>query len=53
MVAINEDMMALGRRGHFDQQVVNLNQLVKTVDQMIDTPETLKITCTLRRPAFH
>ncbi|MGI5835570.1 MAG: histidine kinase N-terminal 7TM domain-containing protein [Chloroflexota bacterium] len=45
MVAINEDMMALGRRGHFDQQVVNLNQLVKdAVDQMIDTPETLKIS---------
>jgi len=44
MVAINEDMMALGRRGHFDQQPLDLNQLVKdAVEQMVEVPETLDI----------
>lgn len=44
MAAINEDMMALGRRGHFDQQAVDLNQLVSdAVDQMVGVPETLRV----------
>jgi len=44
MVAINEDMMALGRRGHFDRQPVDLNQLVKdAVGQMVGAPETLAV----------
>lgn len=42
--AINEDMMALGRRGHFDEQAVDLNRLVEQVlDQLSPRPDTLEI----------
>ncbi len=45
MAAINEDMMALGRRGHFAQQPVNLNPLVEqSVQRLPDKPDSL-IVC--------
>ncbi len=44
MADINEDMMALGRRGHFDQETVDLNVLAKqAVDQMSTSPRNLTV----------
>ncbi|HEX2924030.1 MAG TPA: PAS domain S-box protein, partial [Chloroflexota bacterium] len=44
MAAINEDMMALGRRGHFEQQPVDLNLLVEqALAQMPAVPATLTV----------
>ena len=43
-VEINEDMMALGRRGHFDEQAVDLNKLVEqALGQLTPHPDTLEI----------
>lgn len=44
MADINEDMMALGRRGHFDQESVDLNGLVRqVVAQMANFPPNLTL----------
>ncbi len=44
MAAINEDMMALGRRGHFEQQHVDLNLMVEqAVEQMAARPASLSV----------
>lgn len=44
MSRINEDMMVLGRRGHFDFEPTDLNHVVEwAMAQLPDPPETLKI----------
>ncbi|MHB0868562.1 MAG: histidine kinase N-terminal 7TM domain-containing protein [Chloroflexota bacterium] len=44
MADINEDMMALGRRGHFDAQPVDLNRLVEqALAQIAEQPEGLAV----------
>ncbi len=44
MADINEDMMALGRRGHFDQEPMDLSELVRrAAEQMPNLPESLII----------
>ncbi len=44
MADINEEMMALGRRGHFDQELADLNHLVRqAVAQMANPPRGLRV----------
>lgn len=44
VAAINEDMMALGRRGHFEEEPVDLNELVRqALDQLPQRPSTLEV----------
>ncbi len=44
MAAINEDLMALGRRGHFDQENIGLNELVtQVVSQTISPTRGLRV----------
>jgi signal transduction histidine kinase/ActR/RegA family two-component response regulator len=44
MAAINEDMMALGRRGHFDQQAIDLGALAtQTLGHLSPLPAALRI----------
>jgi two-component system, cell cycle sensor histidine kinase and response regulator CckA len=41
---ISTNLLALGRRGHFNQETLDLNRLVQQViDQMTDRPETLSL----------
>lgn len=44
MADINEDMMALGRRGHFDSQRVDLNHLVEqALTQIVEQPNGISV----------
>ena len=48
MADINEDMMALGRRGHFDEQPVELNRIAsQAVEQMGSRPDGLAVNLEL------
>lgn len=41
---INQQLLTLGRRGHYNQELINLNELLtEVVDQMYPVPETLKV----------
>lgn len=44
MAEINEDLQALGRRGHFNQEPTDLNRLLtRSIEQLGDLPSTLQL----------
>ncbi|MBI3979201.1 MAG: PAS domain S-box protein, partial [Chloroflexi bacterium] len=44
MAAINDDLLSLGRRGHFEEKPVDINQLVEQALQgLVDWPEPLLV----------
>ena len=49
MAEINQQLLTLGRRGHYNQEPININLIVKHVlDQVYDKPDRLKIETDLQ-----